>query len=211
MGVVVDRERLAWELEEGIDQSGCCWVYPRKYILRNPVCGLTSASIAEHLHRREIPVRLIESGPNLVFDEDTAHILPILGEGENQHVIDATATQFLGYVGLVWGYAEEYGEDSYSAEKVIDFKLSNWHEVIDWLTRYAIDFRSRDPRREFTTSYGNKIGNGPLSDSAEEDIRNAYSKIYNPAGFEEYAPSNIVKSAAESVAKFITAGSIQVS
>jgi hypothetical protein len=208
MNVVVDRERLAWELEEGIDAGGYAWLYPREYILRNPVCGLTSASIARHLNDREVPTMLVKARVRLP-KLDTEHALPLIVDHE-PHAIDACATQFLDIVGLSWGYAVKNGEDVYPADKIFDFKLSRIDEIIDWLTNTADQFRDREPKLTFKI-LGRTIGEGPMSVKPKSEIRDAYSSIYNPSIFREHVPSPAGQSAAMAIAKYITAESIQIS
>jgi len=208
MKIVVDRERLAWELEEGIEAGDYAWIYPREYILRNPVCGLTSASIAQHLTEREIPARLVKA-PVRLHKFHTEHALPIIVDND-PHAIDACSTQFLDIVGLSWGYADMHSEEVYPEDKIFDFKLSKVDEIIDWLTDTADQFRDREPKLIFNI-LGRTIGEGPMSDKPKSEIRETYSRIYNPSIFREHTPSPAGLIAAMAIAKYITAKSIQIS
>jgi len=201
--VTVDTQKLVFGLEKGIGRSGTIFSSsPTEWRLRYSPCGLVSSAIAEYLKKQGIPVRQVISTPNLAFDPEMQHVLPIVGESENDPVvIDASFSQFLGYVGISGGYEELSEERAFPDEKVIDFKLSEKDIMVNWLTAVATQFQSRNRRPRDEDNWS--IGDGPLVVASASTIRQTYTKIWDPANFTPWESIPRVQRDGRAIAKYI--------
>ena len=130
------------------------------------------------------------------------HVLPIVGESENDPVvIDASFSQFLGYVGISGGYEELSEERAFPDEKVIDFKLSEKDIMVNWLTAVATQFQSRNRRPRDEDNWS--IGDGPLVVASASTIRQTYTKIWDPANFTPWESIPRVQRDGRAIAKYI--------
>src|SRR5665213_1227896 len=103
--VLVDTEKLVYGLELGIGQSTTMFsALSPELMLRYSPCGLVSSAIVEYLKTQDIPVRQVISSPHLPFAPEVRHVIPLVGESENPRVVDASYSQFLGYVGISGAY-----------------------------------------------------------------------------------------------------------
>jgi hypothetical protein len=208
--VIVDTEKLAYGLEQGIGHSNTIWrSAPEADRLRLAPCGLVSSAIHNYLVEQDIASRQIIVRPNLSFDPEMEHVLPLIGEKDQDPlVVDASYSQFLGYVGLCLGYERAVGTKFFPDEKILSFNLSEKDMAINWLTKTAYEFRriNTHPRGEFSLD----VGRGPLARASEKRIRQGYAQIYNPANFSPHTPPDRVIEDGNTVAKYIPQDTITV-
>lgn len=210
--VIVDREKLADGLKRGIGYTDTIFADgPYEYRLRYTACGLVSSAIHQYCLVQDIPSRLMISSPNLAIDPDMQHVIPVVGETVEQgRVIDASFSQFLGYVGLNWGYEEDTGHKAFPSEEIIDFNFMEHEVIASWLADLAAAFtpvRIREPAvYEDYILY--RFGEGPLSSADKEAINQVYSAIWNPANMQVWHPSQRIVNDGQVVASQMAHGSI---
>ncbi len=186
--ISVDIEKLTYGLEKGIGKTRTPFAsIEREQRLRITACGLVSSAIHAYALREGIPSRLVISNPNLPFDPEMQHVVPLLGESEdNPTAVDASPSQFFTYVGLILAYERATGETLFPPEKILSFELAERQLIVEWLTGAAVRFQKINRRPK--GKYGFELGDGPLADSSETTIRAAYAKIWDPANFSSWTP-----------------------
>ncbi len=209
--VSVDREKLAYGLERGIGNSKTIFrEVPKKYRLRVAPCGLVSTAISEYLRDMHVQHELIISRLFLSHEPDMQHVFPVIGDiyEDDPAAIDASYSQFLGHVGLHWGYETYSGTREFPREKIMIFKMSERNTAIDWLTAAAIRFQQANihPKNEFDID----MGAGPLESADEETISSNYAKIWSPAAAYLWRPPKRVIEDGRTVAKHIPKNAITV-
>jgi len=137
------------------------------------------------------------------------HVVPLVGEnGDDPLVIDASFSQFLGYVGISGGYEEQTKEQVFPEEKVIDFVLSEREMVVNWLTSVATQFHSRN--RHPYNEFGWDLGSDPLSAAPKSTIQQNFAKIWNPTNFLPWESIPRVQQDGQEVAKYIPREAISI-
>ncbi|OGL24746.1 hypothetical protein A3A68_01870 [Candidatus Saccharibacteria bacterium RIFCSPLOWO2_01_FULL_48_13] len=208
--LTVDTEKLAYGLERGIGHTNTIFAtIPEKLRLRSSPCGLVSSAIVEYLKNEDFPARQVISSPKLPFSPEMQHVIPLVGEENDPVVIDASFSQFLGYVGLTGAYVEATQAKAFPEEKILHFNLSEKEVVLNWLTSLAVQFQSqnRHPRDEF----GRDLGQGPLSSASASRIKQSLSKIWDPSNFSEWPSIARVQKDGQTVAKYIPGNAISFS
>ena len=208
--VLVDTEKLAYGLKRGIAETDTIYsAGPEEYMLRYTACGLVSSAIYQYCKREGIPSGFRISSPNLPFDSSMHHVVPIVGEsGGDATVVDASYSQFLGYVGLHWGYETTSGAKAFPEEEIIDFRISETENMVDWLTSVAVQFQERNRRP--CTEYGYDQGRGPLVIAERRVIKGVFNQIWNPANLKAWEPPERVLRDGQIVASRIDPGAITI-
>jgi hypothetical protein len=138
------------------------------------------------------------------------HVIPSIGEDDSDPcIIDASYSQFLGFLGLTPAYEEALGRVAYPKEKIIDFLVSEREIVFDWLTEVAITFQRR--AIELSGKYCIRLGQGPLSESSPKDIRATFANIWSPDNSELWIPPERVQEDGRVVSRYIPKDSIYIS
>ncbi len=207
--VKVDTEKLTYGLEKGIGYTNTYFSHlPEEKRLRYAVCGLVSSAIEEFLTEQEIPVRQVISTPELPFDHSMQHVMPLVGGESHEVVVDASYSQFLGYIGLTNRFEELINEELFPEEKVIHFNLFERDLMISWLTKVVADFQSRN----------HQIGDEdkwyfrppPLAEAPASTIAQNLAMIWDPANFTDWKSTPRVKQHGKDVARHIPAGAITI-
>jgi len=136
--------------------------------------------------------------------------LPLLGETNQDRIaVDASYSQFLGYVGLRLGYEEYANVKAFPPEKILKFKLSETDLILDWLTMVAYKFGkvNTHPKDEF----GLDVGEGPLTRASAARIRQTFAQIWDPANYKPWMPPERVQEHGRQVSKHIPKDAITVS
>jgi hypothetical protein len=208
--VLVDDEKLAYGLRRGIGHTRTIFsALPSRYRLRGSPCGLVSSAIYQYLQQSDLPSKLVISSPGLSFDPDMQHVFPLVGEeNEDATVVDASYSQFLGYVGLHFNY-EQFGKTkAFPKEEVIHFKLSEISMVTQWLTSVATQFQRKNFHPQ--NVWGMDAGAGPLETASAAYIFDSYSKIWSTMHLEEWKPPHYVLEDGKIVAGYLPKGSISI-
>lgn len=211
MKVSVDTEKLTRGLEEGVSRTRTGFgSLPRETILRVTPCGLVSSAISEFLKKQEIPHQLIVSEPNLPFDPDKTHVFVLAGnDPEYSKVIDASYSQFLGYVGLRPDHEEHIGVSFYPDKKVIDFKLAEPTPEIEQIVDWAEAFQKFNQQTEGRWGH---ISDGPLESASRAAIFSAFTEIWgNPDNLSPWHPPQHVIDDGLTVSQSIPSGAIVIS
>ncbi len=182
--IVVDNEKLAWGLERGIGKTRTIFsVLPASQRLRMTPCGLVSSAIHAYAVRENIPSCLVLSRPNLHIDPLMEHVVPLLGEFENNPtVVDASPSQFLMYAGISLAYEKETGDVVFPPEKVLSFTLAERQIIVSWLVNAATSFQKVN-KRPVGGRFGVQLGEGPLATNSEAIMRATYGRIWDPVNF----------------------------
>lgn len=205
--VVVDDEKLTRGLEEGIAHTRTMFAdAPIDQRLRVSACGLVSSAVHEYAQSQGLPSRLFISSPRLPFNREMQHVVAAVGDEMDPTIIDASYSQFLGYVGLTAGYEKALGRKAFPDEKILAFPFSAREMVFDWLTEVSVMFQRRS--LVLVGKYGLSQGVGPLSKSSPEKIRNALAAIWSPSSLELWTPPEHVKEDGELVSRYIPKGAI---
>lgn len=213
MQVNIDPEKLAFGLQRGLgrveDAAFDYFTIPKDYRLRMPMCGLVSLAIQEYMRSLGVSTDLYSSSPKLPFDPALEHVVPLIDmDGGDPLVVEGTFSQFLDYVGLNWSYEIHSGERAFPEEKIMSFRLSESDVLVEWLTRLSTEFQARNTHP--TNEYGPDVGRGPLALASADEIRNAYSAIWNPDNFSEWEPTASTIAAGKKVACYIPKRAIEV-
>lgn len=213
--VRVDTEKLAYGLKLGIGDTDTIFADgPFQNRLRYTACGLVSSAIHQYCQVDELPSRLLISSPNLPFDPDMQHVVPVIGESPADGiVVDASYSQFLGYVGLNLAYQERAREVTFPDEEIITFKFSERQITMDWLTDTTVKFKPRRtrPPAVYEDDVDYKIGAGPLSGADKSEIIQIYSAIWDPANMRVWEPPQHVIAHGKTAAARIPPGAITYS
>jgi hypothetical protein len=205
----VDTEKLAYGLEIGIGNTSSVFAsLPREERLRMTACGLVSTAIHAYAIREGIPSRLVLSTPQLASAPDMQHVVPLLGEGDDLMVVDASLSQFLGYAGISVEYQRITGQNVFPSEKVLGFTLSARHLAVDWLTNAALGFRAVNQRP--MGSFGIQLGEGPLANASLAELEEEYGRIWNPKNFSRWDPPAHVQRDGEVASRIIPPGALVV-
>ena len=206
--VCIDHEKLAYGLEQGIGNTGAPVAsLPADERLRMAPCGLVSSAIHQYAQREGIASRLGISSPKLSFHPEMQHVIAILGEDSDSVCVDASPSQFLMYAGLAVAYERYYKAKFFPPEKIISFKLDEAQIAVDWLTKHAVAFQKINTRPSDTFGL---LGTGPLADSSETTMREAYGQIYNPDNFVDWTPPPQVQEHSRVACLSIPAGLISI-
>lgn len=207
--VIVDTEKLAYGLERGIGYTDTIWAsVPSENRLRLAPCGLVSSSIHNYSTQNDIPSQEVIVSADFGFDSGE-HVLPLLGETNQDRVaVDASYSQFLGYVGLSLGYEECANVKVFPPEKILKFKLSETDLILDWLTIVAYEFRKLNthPKDEF----GLDVGRGPLTRASAARIRQTFTQIWNPSNYKLWTPPERVQRHGKTVSRHIPKDAIVI-
>lgn len=208
--VKVDTEKLADGLIAGIEETKTIFAYtPPEHRLRLAPCGLVSSAIHQYLLDRGISSELVISSPNFPFDKEKQHVFPLIGEpSADRTIVDASYSQFLGYVGLTTGYEVRRNTNVFPSEAIIDFKVSERGMVVDWLTNVAADFRRQ--RTHYDKNWYQDIGSKPLSKYVPAVINNYYSQIWAAENLQPWSPPDYAIEDGSVVAKHIPEDSITI-
>lgn len=206
--VVVDEEKLAYGLKRGIGQSNTLFrSLEDKNKLRASPCGLVSSAIHQYLIHAGLPSRLLISTPKLACDPEMQHCFNVVGTSpDTELVVDASYSQFLGYVGLHYGYERITGYNHFPKEEIIDFRLSKSYLVAEWLTTVATKFQRKNVHP--LNRWGLDAGGGPLEGASHAVIYDNFSQIWDRAKMAEWTPPEYVVNDGLELAKHIPAGSV---
>jgi hypothetical protein len=187
--VIVDVEKLTYGLERGIgDVRNIFARAPVEQRLRLSPCGMVSSAIHQYAMREGLPSQLMISSPNLSFNPEWQHTIPVIGEGNDQVVIDAAISRlFTATMGMTVAYEEKIKwQKTFPEEKIIVFSFSERGIVCDWMAEVADMFRRRSV--EFRNAYHMKQGTGPISRCSTKEIRDVFAKMWNPANMAAWVP-----------------------
>ncbi len=206
MKVSVDTEKLTRGLEAGVSEARIVSPdFPRDDILRIMPCGLVASAISEYLKKEDIPHQLVISEPDLWFEPDMRHVFPIVGANPNSSVVvDAAYSQFLDFTGINTLNTTQLDADLFPEKKILDFRLQELDETVDWLALWAEAFRQVEP-------YFANAKPGPLSNVSNQAIRVSFSKIWNPHNLSPWHPPQHVIKDGRAVSKSIPSGAIAIS
>ncbi|MBI4033471.1 hypothetical protein HY379_00550 [Candidatus Saccharibacteria bacterium] len=209
--VIVDKEKLAYGLERGIEHTDTIFVeIPRKYILRGTPCGLVTSGIHEYTEAVGIPSKRVISTPDWSFDPELQHTFPLIGgDTENAVVVDASYSQFFTYIGLPWGYELATGTKEFPDDKILTFRLSERDVIAGWMSKVAVEFQGRNVHPEGV--FSEDLGVGPLAEASHEEINAVYSRIWEPALSEPWLPPERVVKHGTVVANYIPKDAITIS
>lgn len=210
--IVIDKEKLGHGLKRGIGKTDTIFADgPFDYRLRYTACGLVSSAIYQYCLSQDIPSTLMISAPNLAIEPNMQHVVPVLGEKQaNGRVVDASFSQFLGYVGLSWGYERATGHQAFPQEEIIDFNFSEHQIMADWLAQIAADFVPTKvrPPAYYDDDMEYWLGKGPLSGADKSVIAKVYSDIWNPKNMQVWQPPDRVINHGRIAASCISDGAI---
>ncbi|MDN5275615.1 MAG: hypothetical protein JWN33_264 [Candidatus Saccharibacteria bacterium] len=207
--ITVDTEKLTYGLELGIGNTRTIFAsLPPEERLRLTACGLVSAAIHAYAIREGIPSRLMLSTPQFSFIDDIQHVFPLIGAGDDPTVIDASASQFLGYAGISVEYQDITGQSIFPPEKVLSFALSERHLVVNWLAKAVLNFRAVNQRP--VGKFGRQLGEGPLANASTTQLKEEYGSIWNPENTRRWDAPEHVQRDGEVVSRYISPGAIVV-
>lgn len=206
MKVSVDTEKLTRGLEAGVPNTRMVSSdFPRDDILRTMPCGLVTSAISEYLKREEIPHQLVISEPDLWFNPNIRHVFPIVGESaDHSVVVDAAYSQFLDFTGINTRNKDQLDADFFPEKKILDFRLQELDDTVDWLALWAEAFRDVEP-------YFEKLKAGPLSSVSNQAIRVSLNDVWNPNRLSPWNPSQRVVDHGRVVSESIPSGAITIS
>lgn len=209
-GFKIDHHALALDLEAGIRQTDtiAAHVSPKRYLLRNSICGLVSTGIDIYLENQNIPSELHISSPDLIGATKCEHVFNVLdSDSDDPLVVDGTYSQFFGLAGLSYPYVHNSGEDLFPEEKVISFRFSERKIVADWMAGICRNFQSR--KKPLKSKYTH-IGTGPLQGLSKHKMRDELERIWDLESTQDYLPPAHVKRAGAAIAGVIRPGLIKV-
>ncbi len=209
--VTVDTEKLAYGLERGIGDTRTIFAsLATEDRLRMTACGLVSSAITAYALNEGIACRQVISVPGVPIDPTMQHVIPLLGdtEGNNPVAIEASASLFLGYAGMMLGYEWATGEHIFPPEKIFVFSIDEKRAVVEWLTSAAIKFQKIN--KQPTGRFGLELGDGPLVNSPASEIWANYDLIYDFSNYHTHRMIERVREDGEIVSKRIPKNSIMM-
>ena len=147
------------------------------------------------------------STPRLQCDPEMQHVIVVIGEStKNMTAIDASFSQFLGYVGMDYNYENLSNTDVFPKEEIIKFALSESALVAEWLTSVAISFRRKNVHP--VNKWGMDVGQGPLEAAPRAVLLGTYTSIWNPSNLSDWSPPQYVIDDGIAVAQYIPEGCV---
>jgi len=170
--IEVDTEKLAYGLKRGIGHTKTIFSYGAyNSRLRWTACGLVSAAINVYCQQQDIPSQVMIAEPRLRFDPRMRHVYPALGEqGQDPTIVDASYSQFLGYVGI------NADRSTFPKEEILVFKLSESDLTLNWLADYAVKHR------------GQSEPQFPLAKAEPDVIKGHFTKIWSADNSQPWRP-----------------------
>ena len=206
----VKSEILADGLKRGISKTSTIFSsLADRDKLRGSPCGLVSSAIHQYLVSSGLRSRLLISTPELTCDPTMQHVFPVVScPSGKEIVIDASYSQFLGFVGLSYSYEECTNSKEFPKEEIIDFPLAASGIVAEWLTSVAVRFQRKNSHP--INKWGIDAGGGPLEPAHHTVIYDSYSRIWSSANVTEWSPPDYVIADGFQVAQHIPKESIVI-
>jgi len=197
---LVETEPLAEDLEKGLGEVHYLLsAFNPPYRLSMGVCGIVCVALSEVLSQADIEHRLVESTPELDPESDEAHSFIVIEGEEEGTILDATYTSLYRPAGLTAGYLSMSGRGRlFPKEKIVTLPVGGHETFAKYMglqARYFMDHYvpiDEVPQRRIA-----------FKGMDEEQIAEAYNRVWDPENFSEYAPSEETVKAGRRLAKFI--------
>jgi hypothetical protein len=177
----LDYTKFADTLGQALDDADTNFFLPSAMRLRMQYCGVTALAISESLRSIGYDAQAVISSPKLAIDSDMRHAMTRVETSNGPVLIDATYSQFMGYVGVgLYPRDAEY----YPEQQVIEFPLDEAHQPVDILIECTRRFRQAIVEKKAApTPFSSR-----LRDVDEPTVRRTLSEIWNPHYFSTYRP-----------------------
>ena len=206
--LAIDYEKLEYGLTKGIGKTSTIYAsVDEANRLRITPCGMVSTALHYYCLKQGLKSQLLICSPQLSFDPEMQHCLSVVNVDKKSTALDACYSNLLCYSGIQYSYIMEKQFDPFPREKLISFNLNETETYIDWIT----DVISTHQKQNVATFYGflgRFCGDGHLSTSSRNDIRETYSAIYDFDRMVNFYPEDYVIIDGLTVAESIPSGAI---
>lgn len=179
--LLINYTRMSEILGEALRDDDPVFYTPASMRLRMEYCSVTTVAISNYFNSIGYNARPLISRPQLSGDRGMEHAFTRVEGPTGPLIVDATYSQFMGYVGVgLRPFEDEY----YPKERVVEFAYGDVGQIVDPLIECTRLFRQAIEDKKAAPLLVSSI----LRLRSEEEVRVTLEKIWDPKYISDYIP-----------------------